>query len=93
MNEQQDNGRGDSRNRWLVGGYTAPVVVVLFTIFWCLMQYWLIGWRSRDWEYGTVPYVPGISIVSTSSIPTGPPPRQVELPRQTLTPGEANAER
>ncbi len=70
----------DRGNPWLVGGYLAPALVVLFTIFWVMMSYWLIGWRSRDWEFGSVPYVPGQSYFTTS-FPSGPPPKQVELPQ------------
>lgn len=82
MSEHQIGDSDDIRGRaWLVGGLVAPGLVILFTIFWVLMSYWLIGWRSRDWEFGTVPYVPAESRYTTSVPPPGPAPKQVELPR------------
>lgn len=80
MNEvERDRQRTSPR---LVGGYLAPTLVVLFTIFWVLTAYWLIGWRYRDWAFGTVPYVPAQSVFTTRPFPRGPAPRQVELPKK-----------
>ncbi len=71
----------DRANVGLVGGYLAPILVILFTIFWVLMCYWLIGWRVRDWEFGTVPHVPAQSAFSaTNPTPGSPVPKQVQLP-------------
>ncbi|MCL5103464.1 MAG: hypothetical protein M1133_05040 [Armatimonadetes bacterium] len=63
-----------------VGGWIAPTMVVLFTIFWALTIYWLVGWRTRDWQYGTVPYVPAESTFTTQQHGSGKVPKQVELP-------------
>ena len=63
-----------------VGGWLAPVLVILFTILWSLTIYALIGWRSRDWQYGAVPYIPAESVFTTRSYPAGQAPRQVILP-------------
>ncbi len=63
-----------------VGGWLAPSLAFGFTLVWCLMIYFLIGERIRDWQYGVVPYIPGQSILSTEPLTTGPVPDQVELP-------------
>lgn len=63
-----------------VGGWLAPIIVTLFTIFWCLMIYKLIGDRPVDWKYGVTPYIPGQSIISTQQAPKEIAPRQIELP-------------
>ena len=56
------------------------MLAILFTIFWVLTIYWLIGWRTRDWQYGSVPYVPGQSFFVADYM-TGPAPaRQVCCP-------------
>lgn len=67
---------------WWVGTYLSPVLVVGFTLVWCLLIYFLIRDRSgsRDWQYGVVPYVPAESIESTAPTPTGRAPLQVEYP-------------
>jgi hypothetical protein len=78
---ERDNER-QRTNPKLVGGYLAPMLVVLFTIFWVLLAYWLIGWRARDWQFGAAPYVPGQSVFTTRRVPTGAVPKQVELPRK-----------
>lgn len=80
MNERDDERRRTSPK--LVGGYLTPTLVVLFTIFWVLLAYWLIGWRTRDWAFGTAPYVPGQSVFTTRQVPTGAVPKQVELPKR-----------
>jgi|GEM_PF-2036970 len=67
-------------SRWWVGGFLSPILAVLFTIFWVFMSYWLIGWRSRDWEFGTVPYVPGQSYFTSYGSTGGKVPDQVEMP-------------
>ena len=72
--------------RW-VGGWTAPILVVVFTILWNMLIYWLIGDRPRVWQYGTLQYVPGVSIVSAEQASTGRVPPQVEYP-----PGGAHAQ-
>lgn len=87
MEEHKDkhSGRsGSSSDRWFVGGYLAPTLVVLFTIFWVLTHYWLIGDRPRHWQYGAVPYVPAESEFSSRPIPYGPPIKQVVLPKRNL---------
>ena len=76
---------------WIVGGYLAPTLVVLFTIFWVFAAYWLIGWRTRDWAFGTVPYVPAQSVFTTRPFPHGRAPKQVQLP--TRPEGGKRAER
>lgn len=79
--EQQRRGdRSEEASRWWAGGYITPILVVLFTIFWPLMAYWLIGTRARNWEYGVVPYVPAQSAFTSRPAPSGSVPRQVELP-------------
>ena len=75
MNRERCEGSPSS-----VGGWLAPALVVGFIIFWSLLIYALIGDRPTDWQYGVTPYVPGQSILSTSPVPAGPPPRQVVLP-------------
>ncbi len=76
-------GQEEIRHRpWWVGGYQAPILVVLFLIFWVLAAYWLIGWRVRDWQFGTVPYVPAESEFTTRPFPRGKAPKQVELPER-----------
>lgn len=69
-------------SNWWAGGYLSPTLVILFTIFWTLGIYWLIGWRSRDWQYGTLPYVPGQSSFTTDYGTSGTPPHQVIYPTQ-----------
>ena len=69
-----------AESNWWAGGYLSPILVILFTIFWTLTIYWLIGWRARDWEYGTLPYVPGESAFTTKFGTAGTPPNQVVLP-------------
>ena len=71
---------GITRTSWWVGGWLAPILVILFTLIWSLMIYWLIGWRTRDWQYGTVPYVPAESTFTTQDHSAGRVPKQVELP-------------
>lgn len=78
MNEHDNEQRTSPK---LVGGYLAPTLVVLFTIFWVLAAYWLIGWRARDWAFGTTPYVPAQSVYTTRPVPKGAAPKQVELPQ------------
>lgn len=63
-----------------VGGWISPILVVGFTIFWVLLIYAIIGVRSRDWEFGATPYVPGASVFSTEQPERGKIARQVELP-------------
>jgi hypothetical protein len=62
------------------GGWITPVIVVGFTIIWCLGIYFLIGNRPTDWNYGVIPDIPGQSFESTQILPSGPAPKQVELP-------------
>ena len=78
--------RRSQNGSWWAGGYLAPLLVVLFTIFWSLMIYRLIGVRGRDWEYGTVPYVPAQSRFTSQPAPQGPAPHQVVLP-ESITRG------
>jgi hypothetical protein len=87
----QEHDERPRANPRLVGGYLTPTIVVLFTILWVLLSYWLIGWRARDWQFGTVPYVPAESPFTTQRQPTGPAPKQVELPKPT--PGGSHAKR
>lgn len=81
MNEGHPRNKGEEPvNKWFVGGYLAPALVVLFTIFWVLTAYWLIGWRERDWSFGTLPYIPAQSAFTTRPYPSGKVPQQVQLP-------------
>lgn len=92
VHPEEEAGREELRTYpWWAGGYLSPIVVVLFTIFWVLAAYWLIGWRVRDWQFGTVPYVPAESVYTTRPFPRGEVPRQVELP--TDPQGGRSAER
>ena len=74
---------------WWAGGYLAPILVVLFTIFWSLAAYWLIGWRSSDWQFGTLPYIPSQSAFTTRPVPPNLP-KQVTLPEPTPAPKPAH---
>lgn len=77
-------GQEEVRHRpWWVGGYQSPLLVALFVVFWVLAAYWLIGWRVRDWQFGTLPYVPAESVYTTRPFPKGKAPKQVELPSDT----------
>lgn len=78
--EQPEDREQLRRHPWMVGGYLAPTLVVLFTILWVLAAYWLIGWRTRDWSFGTAPYIPAQSVYTTRPFPHGPAPKQVQLP-------------
>ncbi len=73
-----------SEESTFVGGYIAPTLAVAFTILWVLMQYWLIGWRGRSWEFGAVPYVPGESAFVADYAPSiVEGKKQVVLPSNT----------
>ena len=80
-----------TRTTWWVGGWISPILVAAFTILWCFLAYWLIGDRPREWQYGVMPYVPGESVFSSETPPSGTPPKQVILPN--ITPGGNNARR
>ncbi|MCC6443279.1 MAG: hypothetical protein IT210_07460 [Armatimonadetes bacterium] len=74
-----------------IGGWTAPIIVTLFTLIWLLGQYLLIPERPRDWQYSTVYYVPAQSVVSTRHFsPKAAHGPQVEYPSTTrrLTDGQ-----
>lgn len=78
--------------RWYVGGYTAPLLAFFFTLLWVGLQFVLIGWRTPDWQFGTLPYVPGDSVFVTDFAPSIPQRgNQVELPAPT--PGGTDAPR
>jgi len=66
---------------WWVGGWLSAIIVVAFTVLWCLLIYLVVPERPVGWRYGVAPYVPGQSIVSTKPPPAGPPPKQVVLPQ------------
>lgn len=70
------------QSAWWVGGWISPVAVVAFTILWTLIIYLLIGTRPRDWQYGTVPFIPGQSIFSVEQPLTAQPPKQVVYPEK-----------
>lgn len=76
---------------WWVGSWSWPVGVTLATILWVLLIYFLVGDRSRDWQYGVMPYVPGASALSTESLGAGPAPHQIVLPE--TQPGGGNERR
>lgn len=98
MNEESQHGvekwPGESeaifQTDWWVGGWVAPTVVTLFTIFWLLGAYWLIGWRQSTWQHNIVPYVPAESIFTSDQPSGGTPPKQVELPQPSQ--GGTNAQ-
>jgi hypothetical protein len=71
------------------GGYIAPLIAIAFTVLWPLAFYWLIGDRPRDWQYGTVRYVPAQSLASSVAYPSGPTPKQVILPEPDTGGGNA----
>lgn len=98
MNREERNSQEHEErlegSRWWSGGYLAPALVVLFTIFWVLMHYWLIGWSTRDWEFGTMPYVPADSAFTSREVKLRVPPKQVILPPDLPgVPGGANVPR
>lgn len=84
--------REDPRfRRWWVGGWLSPILVTAFTLLWVFLIYWLIGDRPRDWQYGTMPYVPGESIFAIEPAAPGQAPPQIVLPKET--PGGPNENR
>jgi hypothetical protein len=87
--ESQQDEQGIRHPTWWTGGVITPVLAILFTIFWTLAFYWLVGDRGTDWKYGVLPFVPAESSYSNRPFPTGPAKRQVELP--IPQPGGANA--
>lgn len=81
--EHEDVKESPRFRSWWVGTWLAPIYVSGAIFFWCLVIYLLIGDRPRDWDYGTVPYVPGESVFSIAPIPKGVAPDQVILPEDT----------
>lgn len=77
-----------------VGGWISPIIATAFTILWVLVIYMAIGNREarRTWQYGTVPFVPGQSVLTVEPVAPGPPPNQVDLPSpQSTQTGGSNA--
>lgn len=68
---------------WWVGGWLSPALTIVFTLLWVLSIYRAIGNRPVMWNYGSMPYVPGQSVFSTSQPPSGTAPRQVELVKKS----------
>jgi hypothetical protein len=64
---------------WLIV-FTITVLLVL----WVGLSYWLIGDRPRQWDYGSVPYIPAESAATTQEPALGAAkvPRQIpEIPQ------------
>ena len=78
-----------STRKWWVGGWLAAILAAAGTLVWCLLIYFLLKDRPRDWQYGVTPYVPGQSAFSTQARPAGVTPKQVVLPQKNT--GGANA--
>ncbi|MDO8683404.1 MAG: hypothetical protein Q7N50_07985 [Armatimonadota bacterium] len=69
--------------KWWVGGWLSPIFVAAGTLIWCLLIYFLIKDRPRDWQYGVVPYIPAESAITSKTGPAGPSPKQVQLPKRS----------
>ncbi len=91
--ESHDTARDLTRPSTWVGGWLSPALTVAFTVFWIVLIIVLIGDRQarRDWQYGTVPFVPGQSILTIEPVDPDVSANQIELPK--LRGGGANAPR
>ena len=80
--DSHDTARQLLRPTTWVGSWWAPALTVAFTVFWVLLIILLIGDREarRDWQYGTVPFVPGQSVLTIEPVDPNVSPNQVELP-------------
>ncbi|HEX3000560.1 MAG TPA: hypothetical protein VHR86_10045 [Armatimonadota bacterium] len=63
-----------------MGTWAVPILVILFTLVWCLGIYGLIPNRAGDWQYGVFPYIPAQSFFTTRELHRQAPPSQVEYP-------------
>jgi hypothetical protein len=86
--------RGTNEAAKFVGGWWAPLLVAGGTLAWCFLIYFLMGNRERNWQYGTVPYIPGSTIYVSRDVPNTLYPKPlVELPLPTQTTGGTGATR
>lgn len=66
--------RAQRRGIWIVLSLALLVLVKdLFTFL-------VVGDQPRDWDYGTLPMIPGESPISVQPLPPGAAPPQTELP-------------
>jgi hypothetical protein len=82
-NEATTARQSDWHERKWAGTWWAPILVAVGIFVWCVLIYSLIGHRVREWQYGTVPYIPGESPTSSKQVGTqiGGVPNQVQLPQ------------
>jgi hypothetical protein len=72
-----------TQTQWFVGGWLSPLIVAAFTVIWVMLIFFLIGWRTRGWQYGVLPYIPGEALNTVQYVSPHDVPRQVQYP----TPG------
>ncbi|MCE5199993.1 MAG: hypothetical protein ABFD54_08450 [Armatimonadota bacterium] len=86
--DQIEEYRNDpSFQKWFVGGWIAPILVVMYTVGWHGLMHGILHDRPRHWQYGVVPYVPAQSWLTTRYPPKDSLPKQVILPKKTTKQG------